>query len=356
MATASTFTDIRGQEAPIASLLALIEKQTVPHALLFTGIDGIGKGTVARRFAMAVNCHARPTGETGRLPCGVCRSCRRIEGGVHPDVICVMPQGAFIRIDQIRALCDTLALKPFEAGMRLAILHDAQALNPEAGNALLKVLEEPPDGTVLILTATQTSDLLPTIVSRCRRIRFNPLRRKTIADLLQEGLLRERQISERQQSAPELARALAAMAGGSYAKAMAMASGDWVVRRHWILESVGLLKPTSMTHLPIGHLLAFAEQLAKAKAHLDDALELIKTWLRDLVVVKYAPDKVLHQDLMAGLPEREQGMNDRTLLARYNAVEAAQGALRANANTRLCIETLVLRRVGRIPPAAPDRE
>jgi DNA polymerase III subunit delta' len=94
--------------------------------------------------------------------------------------------------------------------------------------------------------------------------------------------------------------------------------------------------------------LAYAEQLAKAKTQLDDALDLIKTWLRDLVVVKYAPDKVLHQDLMADVPTQERRLNDRDLLARYNAVEAAQAALRANANTRLCIETLVLRLAGRI--------
>jgi DNA polymerase-3 subunit delta' len=329
----NAFTDIHDQEGPIASLLALVERQAIPHALLFTGIDGIGKGTVARRFAMAVNCGERPKGEMDRLPCGSCRSCRRIEGGLHPDVLQVTPQGAFIRIDQIRALCDTLALKPYEAGVRLAILQDAQALNPEAGNALLKVLEEPPDGTVLILTATQTSDLLPTIVSRCRRIQFNPLRRKTIKALL----------GQRQQTAPDLASAVAAMASGSYAKAIKMATGDWAARRGWILAGLGLLKPMTRDHQPIGHLLAYAEQLVKAKAHLDDALELIKTWLRDLVVVKYAPTQVLHQDLMAGIPTLGLGFSDRELLARYEAVEAAQRALKGNANARLCIETLVLR-------------
>jgi DNA polymerase III subunit delta' len=343
----NAFTDIHDQEAPIAGLLALIERRAIPHALLFTGIDGIGKGTVARRFAMAVNCSERPKGEMDRLPCGVCRSCRRIEGGLHPDVLQVKPQGAFIRIDQIRALCDTLALKPYEAGVRLAILQDAQALNPEAGNALLKVLEEPPDGTVLILTATQTSDLLSTIVSRCRRIRFNPLRRQTIAALLQEGLL-----GQRQPTAPDLANAVAAMASGSYAKAIKMATGDWAARRGWVLAGLGLLKPVTRDHLPIGHLLAYAEQLVKAKAHLDDALELIKTWLRDLVVVKYAPNQVLHQDLMAGLPTPGLGFSDRELLARYEAVEAAQRALKGNANARLCIETLVLRLGGylALPP------
>lgn len=336
-----TFADILDQEAPISGLLTLVTQQTIPHALLFTGIDGIGKTSVARLFAMAAKCDQRET--TGAtLPCGRCRSCRRIDGGLHPDVLQIEPQGAFMRIDQIRALCNTLALKPYEAGLRLAILKDAQALNPEAGNALLKVLEEPPDRTILILTATQISDLLPTIVSRCRRVPFNPLGRETLAALL----------VKHQQTPPDLAATLAAMAGGSYAKATAMAKDDWAARRCWVLAGVGLLNPATMGDLPINRLLAYAEQLVKSKAHLEDALELIKTWLRDLLVVRYAPGQVLHGDLMAALPPG--GLDDGALLARYNAVEAAQSALRANANARLCIETLVLTLAGRIvlPPLA----
>jgi DNA polymerase-3 subunit delta' len=335
------FSDIRDQEVPIARLLNLLDRQVIPHALLFSGIDGIGKGTVARRFAMAVNCAQRGQNAVTELPCGVCRNCRRIISGLHPDVLQVEPQGAFIRIDQIRALCDTLALKPFEGGTRLAILHDSQTLNPEAGNALLKVLEEPPEGTVLILTASQTSDLLPTIVSRCRRVGFNPLKRASIAALL----------VAQQQSSPELAVTLATMAGGSYAKAIAMSDGDWAARRQWILEGLGLLDPGAMADRPISHLLAFAEQLVKAKAHLEDALELMKTWLRDLLVVNYAPDQVLHQDLMAALPPETRCFNQGQLLAGYDAIEDAQSALRGNANARLCIETLILRLCGHIAPA-----
>jgi DNA polymerase-3 subunit delta' len=332
MVNVNAFSDIRGQEVPIARLLSLLERQAIPHALLFTGIDGIGKGTVAKRFAMAVNCLRRGTDAATELPCGGCRSCRRIHGDLHPDVLQVEPQGAFIRIDQIRALCDTLALKPYEAQTRLAILHDAQALNPEAGNALLKVLEEPPAGTVLILTADQTSDLLETIVSRCRRVRFNPLRRGTIAALLAEAQL----------ATPELATTLAAMSGGSYVKAAAMADGNWARRRQWVLASLGLLDPRTMAKQPVSRLLAYAEQLVKAKDHLDDALELIKTWLRDLLVVNSAPERVLHKDLMSTLPPEARRLDGEVLVAAYEAVESAQTALRGNANARLCIEALVL--------------
>ncbi|MDJ0781012.1 MAG: DNA polymerase III subunit delta' [Desulfosarcinaceae bacterium] len=340
----SALTDIRDQETAITGLLNLLRRRAIPQAMLFTGIDGIGKGTAARRFAMAVNCDRRADQEVHQLPCGACRNCRRIVAGHHPDILHLAPRGAFMRIDQIRALCDTLALKPYEAGTRLAILQGAQSLNPEAGNALLKILEEPPEGTILILTAPQTSDLLPTIVSRCRRVRFNPLRQETIAALL----------TARKDIDPALAATIAAMARGSYSRAAAMATGDWADRRHWVLAGIGLLEPAAAGGAAVGRLLAFAEQLVKAKSHLEDSLELIKSWLRDLAVIQHAPDKVLHQDLMANLAAEKLALTERELVARYDAVEAAQRALRGNANRRLCIETLVLRLNGLLP-ATPLR-
>ena len=89
----------------------------------------------------------------------------------------IQPEGGVIKIAQIRNLCRILSMKPFEGETRVAILIDAHLMNPSAGNALLKILEEPPEQTLLILTARQTSDLLPTIVSRCQHIRFNPVSR-----------------------------------------------------------------------------------------------------------------------------------------------------------------------------------
>ena len=125
--------------------------------------------------------------------------------------------------------------------MRIAILHDAQSMNPSVGNALLKILEEPPEQTVLVLIATQTQDLLPTIVSRCQQIRFNPISRAYVEKLLIE----EHGLETRD------ARAIATMAGGSLTRAVAMFAENWVDRRNWIL---GELKELSSR--PGGHILA----------------------------------------------------------------------------------------------------
>jgi len=298
------FESILGQEQPIRLLNTLIQNETLPHALLFVGIEGVGKQTVAMALAMACNCKAiepehfserMMTRSDGNIPsdqittispCGRCKSCRKIESGNHPDIILLKPSGPFIRINQIRDLCSTLAMKPYESRLRVVIISDAQAMNPSAGNALLKVLEEPPDRTILILTALQTSDLLPTILSRCQHIRFNPVSRKNLESLLMQ----------RHSANPDEAKIIAIMANGSVSKAVSMISSinrvNWINRRIWLINEVESLPVRS-----IGLRMAFAEKLSKRKEILAESLEVIKFWFRDLVVCEYHPEKIINRDL-----------------------------------------------------------
>jgi DNA polymerase-3 subunit delta' len=180
---------IQGQQQAIGLLTTLLRKGHIPHALVFTGIDGIGKQTTAQAFAMACNCDdpqpfsasSSETSPATRInACGQCRSCRRILSDNHPDILHIRPSGNMIRIAVIRDLIQQLTIKPFEQGKRVVIIAGSDTMNMEASNALLKVLEEPPENTLLILTAQQTADLLPTIVSRCQQIRFSPLPRDVL--------------------------------------------------------------------------------------------------------------------------------------------------------------------------------
>ena len=128
------------QHQPVQILNAILRKGTIPHAFLFTGAEGVGKRTAALAFAMALNCSGdrdslsgEPAGSdasgviesTAISACGVCRSCRKIESGNHPDFISLHPQGPFIRIDQIRELCRVLSMKPYEADYRTVVISDA---------------------------------------------------------------------------------------------------------------------------------------------------------------------------------------------------------------------------------------
>jgi DNA polymerase III subunit delta' len=299
------FESIIGQDRPKKILTAFLQKGTLPHALLFTGLEGVGKESAAVEFAMACNCAAnhlssdsaghddRKTDHSAAavrsssgLPCGSCKSCRKIESNSHPDIIRIQPAGPFIKIDQIRTLGQTLAMKPYEASVRVVIISDARAMNPAAGNALLKMLEEPPSRTILILLAPHTSDLLPTIVSRCQHIRFYPISRKDMVSVL---------VNEDGADTRD-AEVIAAMAGGSISRARQMHQSEWINRRNWLICESEAISIGS-----VNRLLAFGEQLAKDKEGLPEALEVIKSWLRDLVVAKFKSKKIINHDLTAKL-------------------------------------------------------
>jgi DNA polymerase-3 subunit delta' len=346
----SGFESILGQEQPIRLLNTLLQNGTIPHALLFIGIEGVGKQTAAMALAMACNCVATEQEHLSEgmktqsdsytasdqiktiSPCGCCKSCRKIESGNHPDIILLKPSGPFIRIGQIRDLCGTLAMKPYEARLRVVIISDAQAMNPSAGNALLKVLEEPPDRTILILTALQTSDLLPTILSRCQHIRFNPVSRKNLESLL----------IQRHNVNPDEAKIIAIMANGSVSKAFSMISPtkreNWINRRIWLIDEVESLPVRS-----IGSRMAFAEKLSKSKEILAESLEVIKSWFRDLVVYKYHPGKIINRDLNGRIQCASKKMEVTSLISKIDYIESAQKNIQANTNLRLTLEVLIMR-------------
>lgn len=346
------FDSIVGQIQPKRVLSILLRKGIIPHALLFCGIDGVGKRTAALTFAMACNCLNRPVGlfqNTAKAPvidpdhfedvnpCGRCPSCQKILSNNHPDVITVAPSGPFIKIAQIRSLCETLSLKPYEANFRVIIISGAQKMNPEASNALLKLLEEPPAQTIFILTATQASDLLPTILSRCQYIHFHPIPLKDLVSLL----------TEKEGFPPAEAVVAAAISNGSLSKALRMKNpvkgsdgSHWV---RWLLAASGLDQPEKLEARPIGFQLAFAEQLANNKELLLDALEVMCVWLRDLIVAKFCPEKLMNKDLADTIRGAANSETVISLLSKIDAVRTAQKSIQANANPRLTLESMMLK-------------
>jgi DNA polymerase-3 subunit delta' len=240
-----------------------------------------------------------------------------------------------IKIERVRELCHTLSMKPYEAGLRVVIMEEAQAMNPESSNALLKMLEEPPDRTVFILTAPTPDDLLPTIASRCQTIRFHPLPQARVAAMLQE----------RYGISPEDADALAILATGSPGRIDTGRSAErqaWIRRRRWILGRLAEMLTRSGRDLPVSSLLAVAERLSRKKAAVDGMLDIIKTWLRDLVVCRHCPDRVYHQEALNEIQRISFTFTEKSLLSKIEAVDAAQRDLRSNANIRLTLEVMVL--------------
>lgn len=334
------FDTIIGQHLAVRLLQTFLHNGTLPHALLFTGGAGVGKRTTAAIVAMALNCshpNKMPSSRSGETsPCGTCRSCRQILAGSHPDVQLIEPQGGSLKIDQIRRIIHTLAMKAFGNNQRVVIVAEAHTMTTEASNALLKVLEEPPKSTTLILTAHQRLDLLPTIVSRCRSIRFNPLSPSDLVTLL---------IKTQQLDRPQ-AESIAALADGSFAQAKALTQSQWQSQRDWMIRASGLDQTAGGRRNSVALSLAFAAQLANQKAQIHDLLSLLKTWIRDLSITPYHRAGVINQDKQSELNHVRQHFDDRKLLALWNAVEKAQKDIAAKANLRLTLDIMALRMAG----------
>ncbi|PIP08873.1 MAG: DNA polymerase III subunit delta', partial [Syntrophobacteraceae bacterium CG23_combo_of_CG06-09_8_20_14_all_50_8] len=194
------FKDIFGHERQIALLKGFMAQDRLPHALLFHGVEGIGKKTTALVFAKALNCL---TGNHDA--CDACSSCRKVDHKNHLDVVVFEAEGQFIKIQAVRDLQQQLKFKPWEGKKRVCIINDAEKMNNVAANALLKTLEEPPSSNIMILISAQPHQLPATIISRCQQLRFSPLTEDDVVAFLKARFSLE----------TEAAQVLASSSGGS---------------------------------------------------------------------------------------------------------------------------------------------
>lgn len=324
------FRDLIGQERPLNFLKTALRTGQLSHAYLFLGGEGVGKASAAQALARALNCEQRRPDQDA---CGQCRSCRWFAGGNHPDFIRISPltEGARpqIRIDQIRELRRQLGYRPLAGGWRVILIKPAEAMNEPAANALLKALEEPPPGNLLILTAVTETDLLPTIVSRCRRLAFAPL---PLALVVQE-LIRRRGLE------PEPARLLAALSGGSLGRALEFDVEELIAQRDQVIIRLAELSEGNTSEV-----LEWAATLAKDTAGLDTFLLLARLWYLDLLALQVhaSEARLANQDRLTELQQMRDRFAPEVLFQRLEALARAERQLRANLNVELTLDILGL--------------
>lgn len=337
-----SFADIIGQQRIIRLLRRALAQNLLPHGFLFTGMEGVGKKLTALTLAKVVNCENGASGDC----CDNCVSCRKAASGNHPDINIIDREGPFIKIEQIRALKRRLRFRPLEGSYRVTVINNAQNLKVEAANALLKVLEEPPPNNLIILTAIETTALLPTIVSRCLHLPFQPLATVEIsAHLCQtHGISSER------------AAVIAGLAGGSLSRATALLDEEQLGRRSWLLETVAEIHKSQ-----IPDLLAAITRWKGDNVDLKQDLEWLKTWIRDLLVQRFeAAGSVglLNADLADKVAAMASHIRSHHLLQMFDLVCTVERAISYNVNRRLSLETILLmlyaRATGRASESGTD--
>jgi DNA polymerase-3 subunit delta' len=320
------FAYLLGHEKPKTLLRQAVDQNKMGHAYLFRGPDGVGKKRAALTFAAYINCK-NPLEHDG---CGRCASCRKYFSGNHPDLVLVEPDGAAIKIGQVRELKHQLAFPPLEVKTRVVILEDIHTMRREAANSLLKTLEEPAPGNLLILTADLAGEVLPTILSRCQIIPFGPLDHGDMARLLN----REEGIEE------SLALTLAAVAEGSLGRAKLLWQEDLLTFRQQVVEELLLGQHDEAE--TIAHVFRLSEKAAGLKENVSEFLSLLRLWYRDLVLSAAGGPaaSIVNKDLASYLPAATQCWTLTQLHAKLHRLDLAERQLLRNCSRTLVLETL----------------
>lgn len=339
------FHSVAGHKRVLALLGRAIARDTLPPALLLAGPRGVGKRRTAVAIAEALNCLEVGTTEEVEVDaCGACTSCMRIVRGVHPDVVVIEPgDTGTIRIDEIRVVIDRANYRPFEGRRRAVIVDDADAMMPSAQNALLKTLEEPRPGSVFVLVSSRADALLPTVQSRCPRLRFGRLPASDVAGVL----MRDHEYDEVE------ARAAAADADGSVGAALASRTVDLVGARdaaRRLLEHVAQVSDPARRLESAKDLTGNKSRAGKKntpaaeREQLAVSLRALASLLRDLGLLACGADagSLSNADLQPGLGRLTSVFGGDRSARAFAAVDRALGALERNASPKVVADWLVL--------------
>ena len=356
-----TFPDVVGQDHVIRPLVNALKSGRVAHAYLFSGARGVGKTTVARLLAMALNC---PAPENER-PCGVCDSCVEISEGHAVDVFEI--DGASNRgINEIRDLRETIKYLPSKGRLKVYIIDEVHMLTKEAFNALLKTLEEPPEHVVFIFATTEAHKVLPTILSRCQRYDF---KRVKLTEIM--GRLEEIAVKESVEISQAALRLLARESEGGLRDALslfdqAIAFSGNKIRDEDLSESLGLIDQTLIAGLAkyllagdAGGALDVLDRIYNYGHDTKDFATQVLNYFRSLVVVKVSrsPETILDMidAELADLKKVAGQASLETLNFHFNAWLDVQGRLHRTNQPRMVLEALIIR-LAQVEPLRPLAE
>lgn len=322
-----SFKDVVGHKDILKYISSAVENNRVSHAYILNGERGSGKKMLANLFAMTLLC------ETGdNEPCGKCHSCKQAESGNHPDIIRVTHEKPnSISVDDIRTqVNNTVDIKPYQGPYKVYIIPQADMMTPQAQNAILKTIEEPPSYAVFLLLTENAETLLPTINSRCVMLKLRNIKDTLIKKYLMENL-----------EIPDYkADMCTAFAQGNMGRAIMLANS--VHFNEIREEAVQLLKHIS--EMELNEIVAAVKNISVYKLEITDYLDIIMIWYRDVLLYKATKeiDKVVFKDQLQSIKEQARKSSYEGIELILESLEKAKARLKANVNFDLVMELLFL--------------
>ncbi len=318
------FSDIRGQGRATDVLSGIFDSKRVPHAMIFSGPEGVGKGLTAERFAKALLCRGE-----GTVPCGECGPCMRIKSGVFPDLITLgIQEGRTkILIEQIREIEEILVYRPFYGKSRVVVIDPADMMSDGASAAILKTLEEPPKGTHFILITSRAFRLPATIISRCQVVRFSPLSPEDVVEIL-----RGKDAANGEEEASRLCR-------GSVSRAESMIKGGLLDLRGELIGALSKMRLNDPKRAD-----DLSQKVSKLKNSIPEVLDILKLWYRDIIVYNLTGslEDLVNRDLIEKWGEVWSSVDQDSLVKSVESAEEISDLYMRGINLNMRLAFLML--------------
>ncbi|MFA5793871.1 MAG: DNA polymerase III subunit delta' [Candidatus Brocadiia bacterium] len=332
------FSGVIGQEPAAEIFSKAIDSKRLGHTYLFAGPEGVGKLHFALALARVLLCD-KGTGcpsERASRAVGQCRSCNWAEKGAHPNLhVNEVPEDKqTISIDTVRQVEDEIAMRPFITGSRIFIFNDADRMDQDAANALLKSLEEPPKDCIFILVTAHPESILPTVVSRCQTIHFYPIKQVILEKFFTDNL---------KVTQPE-ARLLAYLSDGSIGSGMRIHSSNILDQRKWLIDSLCADNPfQDISFGMMDYAKSGNASMEKQREKIIQQFKMIGLFLRDILLSGYIKDIfVINQDKAGEIKKWYKAVNTDSVRLAIEQILAGEQYIRLNANITLVTENILL--------------
>ena len=321
------FEEILGNEMVKDHFKKAIQNHKISHAYILTGEAGMGRKSIANAFAMTLLCE-----KGGSEPCMICHSCKQVMSGNHPDLIYVTHEKpGSIGVDDVREqINDTIMIRPYSSYYKIYIVDEAEKMNQQAQNALLKTIEEPPAYAVILLLTTNADSFLPTILSRCITLNLKVVKE----DVIKSYLMKTYHIPDYQ------ADVCAAFSQGNVGKAIQLASSE----EFGELKASVLQLMKRLEDIDLYEMTAAVKQIAEYKLTVNDYFDLMMIWFRDVLYMKATNDVngLIFKDEVYDIKKQAAKRSYQGIETIIRALETAKVRISANVNFDLVIELLLL--------------